>query len=43
MDFLTTNTSQNLSAFQEVGDGGAGGGSERLLAMAGSQVKSARQ
>ena len=40
MDFLSTNTNQALSAFQEVGKGG-GGGSERLLAMAGSQVQSA--
>ena len=39
MDFLATHTSQALSAFQEVGKGG--GGSERLLAMAGSQVESA--
>ena len=41
MDFLAKHTSQALSAFQEVG--GGGGGSEKLLAMAGSQVKSARQ
>ena len=41
MDFLTSNTNQALSAFQEVGKGG--GGSERLLAMAGSQVESARR
>lgn len=46
MDFLAKHTSQALSAFQEVGGkggGGGGGGSEKLLAMAGSQVKSARQ
>ena len=43
MDFLSSHTSQSLSAFQEVGGGGKGEGSEKLLAMAGSQVKSARQ